>query len=477
MTGVNRRDVVMGTAGFLIFSLLPVSKAQAAQLLDVRMWPAPEYTRITLEHDVPMRFKYSVIRNGNPIRMVVDVEGLKLTDKLKQLVAKTQPNDPYVSGITASQLNSKTVRLVISFKTEIDPQVFSLKPFGEYKYRLVFDIYPAVQKDPIMALIQKEESEPDAIEKLLAQVAEGQQRMEENRLEAEHDSIGELIAGISSGTVVPMKPEDVGPSKPAPKAPASKKDSGKPATTVTKKKPSTPKRTVRERVLVVMIDPGHGGEDPGAVGRRYRTHEKTVVLSIAKILAAELNRTRGFKALLTRDRDYFVPLNRRVQKARAAKADFFVSIHADAWIKASARGSSIFALNTRGRVSSQNRWLAKNQNNADLIGGVNVTTKDKRIAKILLDMSFSAQVSDSLVYGKKILTELSKINKLHKSHVEQANFAVLKAPDIPSVLVETAFLSNPEEERKLRTRTFQRKLACAIGNGILKSFGRTGTLG
>lgn len=467
--------MVNQAGGFLLFSFLPISQAKAAQLVDLRVWPSPEYTRITLEHDVPIPFKYSMVRSGSSIKMVVLIEGLTLTSKLKDLVAKRQPNDPYIAGITASQQNSKVVQLVITFKQDVDPQVFSLKPFGEYKYRLVFDLYPAVEKDPIMALIRKEETEPDAIGRILAQVAEGQQRMEENRLDAEHDSIGDLIAGITSGNIVPMKPGDLGYNeksvKEKPKTPS------RPSGTKPNKgsKPATTRRP-RERVLVVMVDPGHGGEDPGAVGKRYRTKEKEVVLSISRILVAELNKLEGFKAFLTRDRDYFVALNRRVQKARAAKADFFVSIHADAWVKPTAKGSSIFALDTRGRVSTQNRWLARNQNNADLIGGVNVTRHDKQIAKILLDMSFSAQVSDSLTYGKKILTEIAKVNTLHKSHVEQANFAVLKAPDIPSVLVETAFLSNPQEEQKLRTRTFQRKVACAIGNGILKGFGRPGTL-
>ncbi|WP_283591035.1 N-acetylmuramoyl-L-alanine amidase, partial [Turicimonas muris] len=365
MSGISRRTLVNEVGGLILFSFLPISSAKAAQLVDLRIWPSPEYTRITLEHDVPIPFKYTMVRNGSSVKMVVLIEGLTLTTKLKNLVSKQQPNDPYISGITASQYSSKTVQLVINFKQDVDPQVFSLKPFGEYKYRLVFDLYPAVEKDPIMALIRKEESEPDAIGRILAQVAEGQQRMEENRAEAEQDSIGDLIAGITSGNIVPMKPGDLGymeqPSKEKPKsskAPVTKQPK--------KEQPKTTPRRGRERVLVVMVDPGHGGEDPGAVGKRYRTKEKEVVLSISRILVAELNKVQGFKAMLTRDRDYFVPLNRRVQKARAAKADFFVSVHADAWVKPTARGSSIFALDTRGRVSTQNKWLARNQNNADL---------------------------------------------------------------------------------------------------------------
>ena len=427
-----------GAGGALLLSFVPWSPAYGAQVVDVRAWPAEEYTRITIEHDAPMKFKYFVLRNSDPVRLAVDIDGLLLTDKLKQIIQKVKPNDPYISRIRVGQNRPNVVRISIDFKTDVDPQVFSLKPAGQYRYRLVFDIYPATQKDPLMAIIQKEESEPDAIKSLLAQVAEGQKRMEENRADSgeEVDQLGQILAGIADGTLAP-----------------------------------------RVRTLVIMIDPGHGGEDPGAIGRRHRTREKDVVLAIARILRQELNEIEGVKAMLTRDGDYFVPLQRRVQKARAAKADFFVSIHADAWVKPTARGSSLYVLNTRGQVSTANRWLARKQNDADLIGGVNLSNKDKQIARILMDMSMTSQVSDSMVYGARILNELSRINQLHRGKVEQANFAVLKAPDIPSVLVETAFLSHPEEEKKLRTRAFQRKLAYAIGNGILKGFGHKSRLG
>jgi N-acetylmuramoyl-L-alanine amidase len=254
------------------------------------------------------------------------------------------------------------------------------------------------------------------------------------------------------------------PAKAAEKLPPKTAPAAAPAET---KKPSVP-----QRQLVIAIDPGHGGEDPGAIGKTYGTREKDVVLSVGRILYRELNALPGIKAVMTRNSDYFVPLNRRVSKARAANADFFVSIHADAWIKTTVRGSSVFCLNNKGKVSTQNKWLANNQNNADLIGGVNITSQDESVAKILMDMSFTAQISDSRDYGSKILAELEKINALHRSYVEEANFAVLKAPDIPSVLVETAFLSNPEEEKKLRSSAFQRKLAVAIGNGILRAFNR-----
>lgn len=474
----TRRSFLEGAGGALLLSFVPWSPAYGAQVVDVRAWPAEEYTRITIEHDAPMKFKYFVLRNSDPVRLAVDIDGLLLTDKLKQIIQKVKPNDPYISRIRVGQNRPNVVRISIDFKTDVDPQVFSLKPAGQYRYRLVFDIYPATQKDPLMAIIQKEESEPDAIKSLLAQVAEGQKRMEENRADSgeEVDQLGQILTGIADGSLAPMRPDEEpkGTSKPSQTKPAKK-----PETQLAQTKPSKtkPTRSPRVRTLVIMIDPGHGGEDPGAIGRRHRTREKDVVLAIARILRQELNEIEGVKAMLTRDGDYFVPLQRRVQKARAAKADFFVSIHADAWVKPTARGSSLYVLNTRGQVSTANRWLARKQNDADLIGGVNLSNKDKQIARILMDMSMTSQVSDSMVYGARILNELSRINQLHRGKVEQANFAVLKAPDIPSVLVETAFLSHPEEEKKLRTRAFQRKLAYAIGNGILKGFGHKSRLG
>lgn len=473
---LSRRSVLAKSVTLAVFSFLPCAAARAAQLVAVRMWPADEYTRLTIEHDEPIKFRYFVMRKLKPVRMAVDVQGMLLTGKLRKMIEAVRPNDPYISSIKVVQNTSDTIRINIDFKVDVDPQVFSLKPFGEYRYRLVFDIYPAQQRDPLMAIIQKEEKEKDVIGRLLTQVAEGQRRMEENRVESgaqSEDAIGDLIAGITSGTAVPMKP-DIEPT-PGKKQSAGKSTVSKPVSKPSKTPSGAAKSTGRK--LVIAIDPGHGGEDPGAIGKTYRTREKDVVLSIARILQRELNALPGIEAVLTRSSDYFVPLNRRVMKARAAKADFFVSIHADAWIRSTARGSSVFCLNSRGKVSSQNSWLARRQNDADQIGGVNMRSQDRQIAKILMDMSFTAQVADSLEYGGMVLKEVGRINKLHKARVEQANFAVLKAPDIPSILVETAFLSNPQEEKNLRTAAFQKKMAHAIGNGILKAFNRKVRLG
>jgi N-acetylmuramoyl-L-alanine amidase len=223
------------------------------------------------------------------------------------------------------------------------------------------------------------------------------------------------------------------------------------------------------RLATVVIDPGHGGEDPGAIGR-HGSREKHITLMVAKRLKALIDAEPNMRAVLTRDGDYYLPLQLRVDKARKVRADLFVSVHADAFIKPNARGSSVFALSERRATSEAARWLAKKENDADLIGGVNLDTKDKHLAQTLLDLSQTATIDHSLRLGSAVLRKLGAINTLHKPRVEQASFAVLKAPDIPSILVETAFISNPEEERRLNDEEYQDKLARAILDGIRDYF-------
>jgi N-acetylmuramoyl-L-alanine amidase len=232
--------------------------------------------------------------------------------------------------------------------------------------------------------------------------------------------------------------------------------------------PPKPKAAIR-RPIVVVVDPGHGGEDPGAVGPRG-TYEKNVTLAIAKRLVGMLNAQPDMRAMLTRDDDYFVPLNVRVQKARRVQADLFISIHADAFTTPTARGSSVFALSEHGATSAAARWLAQRENNADLIGGVNLDNKDRFLARTLLDLSQTAQINDSLRVGRSVLDGIGAVNSLHKGSVEQAGFAVLKAPDIPSILVETAFISNPDEELKLKSDKYQQKFAGSIFSGVKRYF-------
>lgn len=437
---MRRRELIAGAAGTLLFSFLPADFARGAQMVAVRMWPAQEYTRVTLEHDGPLQFKYFFVRSSRPLRLVVDIEGLEFTASLKKQIEAVKADDPYIQAMRIGQYQPGIVRLVMDLKADVKPEVFQLKPFANYKYRLVFDLYPAVPVDPIS--------------KILAGVAEG-----EEDADLDDDPLAALLADLENG----KKPEpSKGPETPSKKPPVTtakedKKPSKKPARQPSKKKSR----------LIVVVDPGHGGEDPGAIGRN-KTREKDVVLSIGKLLAAEINKEPDMRAILTRSSDHFVSLGGRVAIARKARAHLLVSIHADAWVKSSARGSSVFALSQRGATSASARWLAQRQNESDLIGGVNIANVDKTVASVLIDMTSSWTISYSLGLGAAVLAEMKKINRLHKEKVEQAGFAVLKGQGIPSILVETAFISNPQEERLLKNRTHQRKIARAILKGIKK---------
>ena len=414
------RRTFLKTSGALLFAASSPLFAQSASIVAVRVWPGKDYTRVTLELEAPLKYTYQVIKN--PERLVVDIEDLELSGKLRELFSKVAANDPYVAGIRAGQYKAKVVRLVIDLKTEINPQVFTLKPVGEYGHRLVLDVYPATPADPLLALLDKQEVPADMVPR------------ESDRLPEPEPKVG----------------------RPEPKIEDRPVSAGKP---------------VVARLVTITLDPGHGGEDPGAVGRRG-TYEKTITLAVAKRLKDKIDNEPNMRAMLTRDSDYFVPLHVRVQKARRVQADLFVSIHADAFIKPSARGSSVFALSEKGATSSAANWLAKKENDADLIGGVNLGTQDKDLARVLLDLSTTAQINDSLKLGRAVLGELGNINDLHKGSVEQAGFAVLKAPDIPSILIETAFISNPEEEAKLRDEAYQEKMANSILKGIRAYFAR-----
>lgn len=402
--------------------------AHAAQILAVRVWPAEEYTRVTLEGDVALKATQFLVKD--PLRMVVEIDGLELNSTLKEIIAKIQSNDPYIKQVRVGQNRPGVVRLVFDLKEEINPQVFTLKPVGAYKYRLVFDLYPVNPVDPIAALIEKGQWLKD--QPVVATVDEGRQL---------------LPKSPSQPSLMPQPKLNPNPEQFSPLAPDFK--NGLPL----------------NRMVTIALDPGHGGEDPGAIGRGG-SREKDVVLAIAKRLKAKIEKQPNMRVFLTRDADFFVPLNVRVEKARKVQADLFMSIHADAFIEPSARGSSVFALSDKGASSTAARWLAKKENAADLIGGVNIKNHDKQLASVLLDLSTTAQISDSLKLGKAILGEIGGINRLHKGAVEQAGFAVLKAPDIPSVLIETAFISNPEEEAKLTDEDYQDQMADAILKGI-----------
>lgn len=398
----------------------------------IRVWPAQDYTRITIESGKPVRYNQFTIKN--PDRLVIDLEQIEINDVLNGLNNKIGNDDPYIKSARVGKFKPGVVRVVLDLKAEVQPQIFNLKPVADYGHRLVLDVYPAHPVDPILSLLQSNgvTLQPDGMEKASMPIA-----------------AANLDKGNTSHQLAP------------PAAPAH----------TIEKPPVVLKDAKGGRILIVAIDAGHGGEDPGARGHRG-TQEKDVTLSIAKKLKVQIDDMPNMRALLIRDGDYFIPLGGRVTKARHASADLFVSIHADAFVKPHARGSSVFALSERGATSANARWLAKKENEADLIGGVNIAEKDPYLARTLLDLSQTATISDSLKLAKNVLGELGGINKLHRGKVEQAGFAVLKSPDIPSILVETAFISNPDEEKRLNDHDYQNKMAKAILGGIKRYFAK-----
>jgi len=444
-----------------LIALLALPQAEAAvSIASARIWPAQDYTRLTLESAKPIG--YNMFTLSNPERLVIDLTDVELHGALSDLANKIGNDDPYIKSARAGQFKPGVVRLVLDLKTAVQPQLFSLKPVAEYGYRLVLDVYPAVPADPLMALALKSENQlapasspSPAVNSVVA-----------NALPASN------VAAVSAPAAAP---QIAAVSAPLPVAPAATPSAAKPGAKVSAPAPAKGRTEISARTLVIAIDAGHGGEDPGAHGR-HGTLEKNVTLSIARRLKQLVDDGENMRAVLTRDGDYFIPLGGRVEKARKIHADLFVSIHADSFIKSNASGSSVFALSEHGATSAAARWLAKNENEADLIGGVNIGVKDPYLALTLLDLSQTAQISDSLKLAKHVLHELGGINTLHRGHVEQAGFAVLKAPDIPSILVETAFISNPSEERRLQGEDYQDKVAHAILGGIKRYFAQNPAL-
>ena len=432
---LSRRTFLRATTGSLLLVASSPLFAQAASIVAVRVWPARDYTRVTLELEAALKYSHQLL--ANPARLVLDIEDLELSGKLRDIVAKITANDPYIGSVRAGQFKPRVVRLVFDLKTDINPQVFALKPVGEYGHRLVLDLYPVNPPDSLLALMDKQSLPADMVPR---------------SAESEASQAAPKGADQPEARARPDSGGDIARVEP-------RRDEARAA------------KPVITRMLTIALDPGHGGEDPGAVGRRG-TYEKNVTLAVARRLKEKIDAEPNMRTMLTRDSDYFVPLNVRVQKARRVQADLFISIHADAWIKPTARGSSVFALSERGATSSAAGWLAKKENDADLIGGVNLGTHDKDLAKVLLDLSTTAQINDSLKIGRAVLAELGNINDLHKAHVEQAGFAVLKAPDIPSILIETAFISNPEEEKRLLDEAYQDRMATSILKGIKAYFSK-----
>ena len=435
--------------------------AFGASIVAVRLWPAADYTRLTLESDTALAARH--FSTDNPPRLVVDIDGLELSATLRELVGKVQTDDPFIAGVRIGQNQPRTVRLVLDLKQTVAPQQFTLAPVAAYRHRLVFDLYPTQATDPLLTLIQERE------------------RAQAQAAQAVRDALGEFIGSLpaalpSSAPAVPTTTPPALPALPALPAVAAASAPARPASSpglMAATPPLAADAQLRlNRLVVVALDPGHGGEDPGAVGPNG-LREKDVVLEIAHRLRDRLNSLPGMRAMLTRDADFFVPLHERVRKARRVQADLFVSIHADAFFTPAARGASVFVLSETGASSSAARWIANKENAADLVGGVSgVAVNDAQVLRAMVDMSTTAQIKDSLRFGREVLDRIGRVGALHKRGVEQAGFAVLKAPDIPSILVETAFISNPDEEALLRDADFQQRLVEAMFAGIKGYFAR-----
>ena len=453
MTAHRGRRGALRSMGALALLLGNAELAFGASIVAVRVWPASDYTRVTIESDAALAQKHFMAEN--PSRLVIDIDGLELSPALRDLVGKVRADDPFIAGVRAGQNQPRVVRVVIDLKQPTAPQLFTLTPVAAYQHRLVFDLYPTQERDPLLALIRdKELAEQQAAKSV--QDALGEFIGKVDRPPAATLAVPPLAAGSAPSSVMPP-PIAAAPLPPPPQqtpAPLSPAIQGK-----------------IDRLIVVAIDPGHGGEDPGASGPSG-LHEKDVVLQIALQLRDRINTLPNMRAMLTRDADFFVPLHERVRKAQRVQADLFVSVHADAFMNPDARGASVFALSESGASSSTARWMANRENAADLVGGVNIRAKDTTVMRALLDMSTTAQIRDSMRLGDEVLGQIGKVGRLHKGSVEQAGFAVLKAPDIPSILVESAFISNPEEESKLRDPQYQARLVEALVTGIRRYFAK-----
>ncbi len=466
---IQRRSVLRWGALSLLLGQAQI--AWGASIVAVRLWPADEYTRLTIESDSLLNFTQDTL--ADPPRVIVDIVGLELDAKLQDIVGRVRNDDPYISKVRVGQNRPGVVRLVLDLKQAVQAQVFTLPPVAAYGNRLVLDLYPTQAKDPLEALVASyaEEKTPsaspsqleDQIALLLAQQKQAEPAAQRPPTMAEKQ--GDLLSDFLRDHQQQNAP------KPPPAKPPVVAKRPEPAIEAVARPPVSRKGGA-QRLIIVALDPGHGGEDPGAIGPRG-TREKDIVLQIARRLEARINAAsvggNPMRAYLTRDADYFVPLGKRVEKARNVGADLFISIHADAFTTPAARGASVFALSERGGSSAAARWLAGTQNQADAIGGLNIKA-DKSVQNILADMSVSAQIRDSLKLGHHMLGAIGSFAKLHKSRVEQASFAVLKSPDIPSVLVETAFISNPEEEQNLRSESYQERLAEGLMRGINQYF-------
>jgi N-acetylmuramoyl-L-alanine amidase len=392
-----------------LFSALFVAASLAwagqVQVNGARIWNAPDHTRIVLDTAAPIRHK--IFSLDGPHRLVVDVSDARLVGQLPD----ASDDDALVAGMRSGVRGEDDLRVVIDLKQACRAKSFQLEPNGTYGHRLVIDV----------------------------SARSGGGRVPSNG--------GDSPAGAPSNVAA------VREQAPAP---------------VTKHLSVQAKGT-RHRDVIIAVDAGHGGEDPGAIGPSG-THEKKVTLEISRKLAARINRQRGMRAVLIRDGDYFIPLRKRIEKARRHRADLFVSIHADAFTDRRVRGSSVYTLSNGGATSEAARWLAERENRSDLIGGVKLAEQNEVLAGVLLDMTQNATIEHSSIAAERVLKKLRALGDVHQTQIQKAGFAVLKSPDIPSMLVETAFISNPDEEKRLRSSAYQDKLAAYLVEGIVNYF-------
>ncbi|MEJ7138722.1 N-acetylmuramoyl-L-alanine amidase [Amphibiibacter pelophylacis] len=447
----------------------PAQLAFGATAVAVRLWPAPDYTRLTIESDGKLSATHTLQDGGQALR--IRIPGLALNDALSSLSGRVLPGDPFIAALQVSAAGPDAVQLDLRLKQPVRPEQFALAPVATYQNRLVFDLHPVQVSDPLLALIREKsgtQASDDALRDFLAQ---------RHEQVAQEDELSRFINGALEERLNGPKPPVVASATPRPPA----RSSGRPA----RPAPAAPPAELREAsqavaearnsvngLTIVMIDPGHGGEDPGAIGPSGLM-EKTVVLAVGTRLANLINSVPGMKAFMTRDADFFVPLGERVRKSQHVQADLFMSIHADAVANPRPKGGSVYALSTRGATSSTARYLQGTQNASDIIGGVSSRlAHDRSVMRAMLDMSTTAQIKDSTVAAQAMLGHLGRIGDLHKKGVEYANFAVLRSPSIPSILVETAFISNPEEEALLATNAYRETLAQALFSGVRGYFSR-----
>lgn len=436
---------------FLVFFLLPASATNS--VLQMRSNSLPDKLQVVI--DLSQRPDFNVFVLSNPIRLVVDVRGKPSASYRNRLSFKNRG----VSLVRSGMRGDNEIRIVLDLIRDFHWEAYALMPENGRGHRVVIDIFDASKKHSVKSSAKQAKRLHSARKPIELTSTAAPIIMESEA--SQNVSVTETVVKKPIKTPIKAKPKSAVVTTKSVKKPVKKPSKSRTSET-TAKKP-------KQDEIVVMIDPGHGGKDSGAIGPR-KTKEKHVVLQISKRLKRKIDAIPGMRAILTRSNDRYISLRGRLRLAQKHKPDLFVSIHADAFTKPQAKGSSVFILSNRGATSEAARWLAKRENSVDLKYGVDLGDYEKDVGNVLIQMQQDATIESSNVLAGKTLSQLKGIGKVHKRRVERAGFAVLKSPDIPSMLVETAFISNPDEERKLNSRTYQEKIATAIARGIKAYF-------